>query len=158
MLSCSVVFFGALAIVALIVAIDASSRASKARRESESLKPALDALGRLVAELRSRGEAPVKIAQQEIPKSAAPPSPSVPVAAAPPPPPKPAPMPVVAPPPPQKTAPPPPPPPPKAPARLRQPFDWESLIGVKLFSWIAGVALVLAAIFFLKYSVEHGWL
>jgi len=27
-----------------------------------------------------------------------------------------------------------------------------------LFSWIAGVALVFAAIFFLKYSVDHGWL
>jgi len=40
----------------------------------------------------------------------------------------------------------------------RKPFDWESLIGVKLFSWIAGIALVLAALFFLSYSVEHGWL
>jgi uncharacterized membrane protein len=29
---------------------------------------------------------------------------------------------------------------------------------VKLFSAIAGIALVLAAVFFLKYSVEHGWL
>ena len=29
---------------------------------------------------------------------------------------------------------------------------------MKLFSWIAGIALVLAAVFFLKYSVEHGWL
>jgi len=37
-------------------------------------------------------------------------------------------------------------------------FDWENIIGVKLFSGIAGVALVLAAIFFLKYSVDHGWL
>ncbi|MEP6919110.1 MAG: DUF2339 domain-containing protein, partial [Acidobacteriota bacterium] len=45
-----------------------------------------------------------------------------------------------------------PPEPPKA------PFDWESLVGVKLFSGIAGVALVIAAVFFLKYSVEHGWL
>ncbi|MEK6375714.1 MAG: DUF2339 domain-containing protein [Acidobacteriota bacterium] len=40
----------------------------------------------------------------------------------------------------------------------RPPFDWESLIGVKLFSWIAGIALVMAALFFLRYSVEHGWL
>jgi len=31
-------------------------------------------------------------------------------------------------------------------------------VGVKLFSAIAGVALVLAAIFFLRYSMEHGWL
>lgn len=29
---------------------------------------------------------------------------------------------------------------------------------MKLFSWIAGIALVLAAVFFLKYSVDHGWL
>ncbi len=29
---------------------------------------------------------------------------------------------------------------------------------MKLFSAVAGIALVLAAIFFLKYSVEHGWL
>ena len=37
-------------------------------------------------------------------------------------------------------------------------FDWEALIGVKLFSWVAGIALSFAAIFFLKYSVDHGWL
>jgi hypothetical protein len=37
-------------------------------------------------------------------------------------------------------------------------FDWESLVGVKLFSAIAGIALVIAAVFFLRYSVEHGWL
>jgi uncharacterized membrane protein len=29
---------------------------------------------------------------------------------------------------------------------------------VKLFSWIAGVALVFAAVFFLRYSVDQGWL
>src|SRR5205814_8398482 len=55
----------------------------------------------------------------------------------------------------------PPEPPPPAPPPIRPPkppFDWESLIGVKLFSWIAGIALVLAALFFLRYSVEHGWL
>lgn len=37
-------------------------------------------------------------------------------------------------------------------------FDWENLIGVKLFSAIAGIALLLAAVFFLRYSVDHGWL
>ena len=71
----------------------------------------------------------------------------------------------VAPPPPKSAAPPPPPaartppirtPPPRTPPA--PPFDWESLIGVKLFSAIAGIALVIAAIFFLRYSVEHGWL
>jgi uncharacterized membrane protein len=37
-------------------------------------------------------------------------------------------------------------------------FDWESLVGVKLFSAIAGIALALAGILFLSYSIEHGWL
>lgn len=37
-------------------------------------------------------------------------------------------------------------------------FDWEQLVGVKLFSAIAGVALVLAAIFFFRYSLDRGWL
>jgi uncharacterized membrane protein len=37
-------------------------------------------------------------------------------------------------------------------------FDWENVVGVKLFSAIAGIALLLAAIFFLRYSVQQGWL
>ncbi|MHB9002116.1 MAG: DUF2339 domain-containing protein, partial [Thermoanaerobaculia bacterium] len=53
---------------------------------------------------------------------------------------------------------PPPPQPPVQASPPAAPFDWENLIGVKLFSWIAGVALLLAALFFLKYSVDHGWL
>lgn len=43
-------------------------------------------------------------------------------------------------------------------AHARPAFDWEGLVGVKLFSWIAGILLVLAAIQFLRYSIEHGWL
>jgi len=39
-----------------------------------------------------------------------------------------------------------------------EPFDWERLIGVKMFSAVAGVALVLAAVFFLRYSIDQGWL
>ncbi|HXU45204.1 MAG TPA: DUF2339 domain-containing protein, partial [Thermoanaerobaculia bacterium] len=50
---------------------------------------------------------------------------------------------------------PPVPPPPSAPARS---FDWESLVGVKLFSWIAGILFALTAITFLRYSIDHGWL
>ena len=46
----------------------------------------------------------------------------------------------------------------KLPSLTLPAFEWESLIGVKLFSAIAGVALVIAAIFFLRYSIEHGWL
>jgi uncharacterized membrane protein len=48
--------------------------------------------------------------------------------------------------------------PPLPPASARPVFDWESLVGVKLFSWIAGIALVVAAVFFLRYSIDHGWL
>ena len=62
------------------------------------------------------------------------------------------------PPPPPSSEPPPVPPPPRPPASPTRGFDWESLVGVKLFSWIAGIALALAAVFFLKYSVDHGWL
>jgi uncharacterized membrane protein len=72
-----------------------------------------------------------------------------------------------------RTAPPPPPPipprrepPPAAPEREPEParrfpdlaIDWETFVGVKLFSAVAGIALVLAAIFFLRYSIEQGWL
>ena len=51
--------------------------------------------------------------------------------------------------------PPPPPPPPRPPAPS---FDWESLIGVKLFAAVAGIALVIAAVSFLGYSMQQGWL
>jgi uncharacterized membrane protein len=37
-------------------------------------------------------------------------------------------------------------------------INWEELVGVKLFSAVAGIALVLAGVFFLGYSIEHGWL
>ena len=64
------------------------------------------------------------------------------------------PTPPAAPPPPRGPSRPTPPPPPSD----SKPFDWESLIGVKLFSWVAGAALALAAIFFLRYSLDNGWL
>ncbi len=73
--------------------------------------------------------------------------------------------PVAAPPPvaPQRPAPPPQPPLPRPataptpPVPPRRPFDWESLVGVKLFSWIAGILLSLAALQFLRYTIDHGW-
>jgi len=37
-------------------------------------------------------------------------------------------------------------------------FDWEELIGVRLFSWAAGILLALAAVYFLGYSIQKGWL
>jgi len=64
-----------------------------------------------------------------------------------------------------------PPPPPRAPeppvppeplGRAEPPpapsFDWESLAGAKLFPAISGIAMVIAAVFFLKYSAQQGWL
>jgi hypothetical protein len=50
------------------------------------------------------------------------------------------------------------PPGPPASAAPTAPFDWEKLVGVKLFSAIAGIALVVGAIFFLKHSIDSGWL
>ena len=67
---------------------------------------------------------------------------------------------------PEASPPPPPPPPRPRPSRLefsppsfpKIAIDWEAFVGVKLFSAVAGIALVLAAIFFLRYSIEQGWL
>ncbi|HEV7572606.1 MAG TPA: DUF2339 domain-containing protein [Thermoanaerobaculia bacterium] len=136
------------AVIAFVVAIQASNRASKALAE--------------LAELRRRMD------RSSIKETAAPPTE-----------PQPAPMPVIVTPPPElepepiivplpepiaafeaepERLPPPPPTPHTPPPTPRKPFDWESLIGVKLFSWIGGIAFVLAALFFLSYSVEHGWL
>ncbi|PTY06366.1 hypothetical protein DB347_13140 [Opitutaceae bacterium EW11] len=56
----------------------------------------------------------------------------------------------------------PPPPPvaePPSPARPRLPsFNWEQFMGVKLFAWLGGFALFLGAVFFLKLSIEQGWI
>ena len=74
---------------------------------------------------------------------------------------EPAPAPQAAAPPPHRPPAPPRPPMPPIPPHeppVEKSFDWENVIGVKLFSAVAGIALVLAAIFFLKYSVDHGWL
>jgi uncharacterized membrane protein len=39
----------------------------------------------------------------------------------------------------------------------RLPIDLEQLVGVKLYSWLAGLAVVVAAISFVRYSIDHGW-
>src|SRR4051794_20220665 len=154
-----------LGVIALVSAKDAKRRATSAEDETQHLRIALENLGKRVAELRKMVQEPR--AEPVAPAPAPPPPPepepvpeSVPVPipepvfVAPEPEPVPVPEPVVIEPPP-----PPPPPPPITPPEPAAPaFDWESFIGVKLFAAIAGIALVLAAIFFLKYSVEHGWL
>ena len=95
---------------------------------------------------------PAKPAAPPPPKPAAPPAPPAPVSAQPAD--RPAPTRPAAPP----SSPPPPPPAPPAPAFEILRIDWEQLIGVRMFSAVAGVALVLAAVFFLRYSIDHGWL
>jgi uncharacterized membrane protein len=144
-----VFFAGTIATVALIVAIAAWRKAAGAMHDVDALRVDHDALRR-----QSRAGVPPAVERASTPA---------------PPPPTPKPAPVVA------KAPLPPPPPPRrdaaptaaedggatsrpAPPPPKKPFDWEALIGVKLFSWIGGIALVLAAIFFLSYSVQHGWI
>jgi len=108
--------------------------------------------------LRER-PAPVRPSIPRPPHEAAPPRmPAVPPPVPPPIPPVPAvPRSRVEPPPPPAPGPPPPPPEP-AWTMPRISIDWEDLVGVKLFSAVAGIALLLAAIFFLRYSIDHGWL
>jgi uncharacterized membrane protein len=36
--------------------------------------------------------------------------------------------------------------------------NWESILGVKLFGWIGGLALFLGVVFFVKYAFENNWI
>jgi len=36
--------------------------------------------------------------------------------------------------------------------------DWEQFTGVKLFAWLGGLALFIAAIFFVKYSIDNNYI
>ena len=161
---CALFIVFLVAIGALVAAMNAIFKLRAAQGDIKLLGTELAVLKRLVADLR-RG-APAEVSE---PVAVAPPVVMVPPA------PEPAPVyeppsePVLVPPietavppiesePPEPATPYVPPPPPPRPAKPAFAFDWENLVGVKLFSWIAGVALVLAAVFFLKYSVEHGFL
>ena len=176
------------AVGALIAALIAFFKLRAAEGDIKLLGTELAVLKRIVSDMRLRGVPVATPAAPAEPVAAAPdltvPPPTIVTPPVVPPPPAVTPTPwpefkpyappgepVVAPPPvappPVETAPPepetpylppPPPPQPPPPARPAFAFDWENLVGVKLFSWIAGVALVLAAVFFLKYSVEHGFL
>jgi uncharacterized membrane protein len=49
-------------------------------------------------------------------------------------------------------------PPPKVPdSPQRLSINWESILGVKLFAWIGGLALFLGVVFFVKYAFENNW-
>jgi uncharacterized membrane protein len=170
---CMFVILLGVAVSALALALSGRSNLKAAQEDIKLLGTQLAALQRVVRDMR-RGTTPTEAEPQITPIVMA-----EPVAPAPEPEPEPEPQPVYQPPSepvfvppivpepivvpePESTPyiPPPPPPTPPPPARpaLSFQFDWENLVGIKLFSWIAGIALVLAAVFFLKYSVEHGWL
>lgn len=47
----------------------------------------------------------------------------------------------------------------RPPVRAKSPaINWEQFMGVKLFLWLGGLALFLGAVFFVKLSIEQGWL
>ncbi|MFL6193348.1 MAG: DUF2339 domain-containing protein [Thermoanaerobaculia bacterium] len=126
------------------------------RMLSATLAEMVDGLKREIRNLRRPPE--------EMPAPPIPPAP-VPEAAprvvmAPPPPPA-----AVRAPEPEREAPPPVPPPSfldearGAVGRLPKPaIDWENLVGVRLFSWMAGIMIAIAAVLFLRYTIQHGWL
>lgn len=49
-----------------------------------------------------------------------------------------------------------PPPPPQTPRKPA--INWEHFMGVKLFAWLGGLALFLSAVFFIKLSIQQGWI
>lgn len=175
-LGCFTFFLFVLVVVAIVMAANASRRATQLGSEIGTLRSTIDLLGRRVTELRVQlerertpsAEAPAPPPPEVVPEPRPEPAPVPQPEPTPEPQPEPMPEPGPEPEPigepetdlpPIEEPPPPPPPPPIRPSPPPRPaFDWDSLIGVKLFSWIAGVALVLAAVFFLRYSVEHGWL
>jgi uncharacterized membrane protein len=48
--------------------------------------------------------------------------------------------------------------PPRAPQPPRPPFDLEELLGGRVLAWVGGVAVFLAAIFFLVMALRNGWI
>lgn len=95
------------------------------------LKSRVEDLRRRLLELEGRGGSAPVTAPPPIPKPAMP--------AAPPSPAQPPPLPVR-----------------NIPAPLPAPsFDWESIVGVKLFAWVGGLAFFLGVVFLVKYSFDN---
>jgi len=61
-------------------------------------------------------------------------------------------------PPPARPPEPPPGPPPTGPPRAPRGVDWERWIGVRGAAVVAGILLALAGVYFVRYSIENGWL
>src|SRR5207244_13528825 len=45
-----------------------------------------------------------------------------------------------------------------APPPRREPVDLEELLGGRVLGWVGGIAVVLAAVFFLVMAVHNGWI
>src|SRR6266403_6406154 len=41
---------------------------------------------------------------------------------------------------------------------VREPFDLEQVLGGRVLAWVGGIAVVLAAVFFLVMAVHNGWI
>ena len=138
--------------------LDLESRLAHQQGEISSLTTQLTQLRKRL-DTQTVAEAPKAQAPATAPPPApAPPKPIVahPLPPAPVVPPRPAAGPAV---PPVPPAPPRPKPvPPSEPPPPSWSIDWERFVGVRLFSAIAGIALVVAAVFFLRYSLDAGWL
>lgn len=164
-------FVGGIAAV-VVLAVRSSGKKALERRlwelenKFEALKRDQEALARRMQGVEGAAVAPIQpsavVEPEPLPAEPVPAEPKpvpapVPAAAAPPPLPAPPvmpatqPMPLLAPPPPLPV-------PVVEDVAPRWTFDWESLVGVRLFSWIAGIAMLVAAVTFLRYSIEHGWL
>lgn len=50
------------------------------------------------------------------------------------------------------------PPRPRPPAPAREPLDLEELLGGRVLGWVGGVAVVLAAVFFVATAIHNGWI
>src|SRR6266404_1669733 len=103
--------------------------------KSAGLKASIDELKRRLLELESRGD--TATAKPAATAAVPPPLPSYatkPQAAA-----APTPRPGVAP-------------------KPHTPFNWESILGVKLFAWIGGFAFFLGIVFLVKYAFENNWI
>lgn len=142
-------------LIALVGLVQVLDRLRRLERTTEDLRRTIERMtGRLEEE--ARDEVPVAtVVPSAAARTVAPPPPPVTAPPVTPPvtPPKPVtPRPPLTPPPvqPRPAAP--------EPARPRRSFDWEALIGVKLFAIVASLALFLAGGFFVSYSMEHGWL
>ncbi|HSB35451.1 MAG TPA: DUF2339 domain-containing protein, partial [Thermoanaerobaculia bacterium] len=169
----------ALLVLPLVFAVVAMSRSRRLEAELSALRDSVESLRERLYELKKETKAPTAAAGPEpvgaapaVPPKEAPAPPAPPVAFEPQvrlPSPSPAEPPVLPAAPPVQVPPPAEPPEPPlpfagavAPRKWWGPggasIDWEGFVGVRLFSWIAGIFLVIGAVFFLRYSIERGWL